>query len=74
MLIGNIFIFDGWIYGLFDSENGCIIMFDGVFVDFVKNDVLYILFGFIDLYVYGGGGVDVMEGGDVIEMIVCMYV
>ena len=38
-------------------------------VDPSTNDAPYILPGFIDLHVHGGGGADVMEGGDAIETI-----
>lgn len=69
MLTGNILTPDGWIHGSLDSENGRITTLDGTPVDPAKNDAPYILPGFIDLHVHGGGGADVMEGGDAIETI-----
>ena len=69
MLTGNILTPDGWIHGSLDSENGRITTLDGTPADPAKNDAPYILPGFIDLHVHGGGGADVMEGGDAIETI-----
>jgi N-acetylglucosamine-6-phosphate deacetylase len=69
MLTGNILTPDGWIHGSLDSENGRITMVDGTPADPANNDAPYILPGFIDLHVHGGGGADVMEGGDAIETI-----
>ncbi|MDE1178952.1 N-acetylglucosamine-6-phosphate deacetylase [Paraburkholderia sp.] len=69
MLTGNILTTDGWIHGTLEVENGRITALDGDRVDPATNDAPYILPGFIDLHVHGGGGADVMEGGDVIETI-----
>ena len=70
MLNGNILTPEGWIHGALECENGRITVLDGVRVDPSTNDSPYILPGFIDLHVHGGGGADVMEGGDAIETIV----
>ena len=69
MLTGNILTTDGWIHGTLEYENGRITALTGERVDPSKNDAPYILPGFIDLHVHGGGGSDVMEGGDAIETI-----
>jgi N-acetylglucosamine-6-phosphate deacetylase len=45
-------------------DDGRIAVIDGQRVDPALNDEPYILPGFIDLHVHGGGGADVMEGGD----------
>jgi N-acetylglucosamine-6-phosphate deacetylase len=69
MLTGNILTTDGWIHGTLEYENGRITALTGERVDPSTNDAPYILPGFIDLHVHGGGGADVMEAGDAIETI-----
>ncbi len=69
MLNGNILTPDGWIRGTLHCENGRIAALEGVAVDPSTNGDPYILPGFIDLHVHGGGGADVMEGGRAIETI-----
>jgi N-acetylglucosamine-6-phosphate deacetylase len=69
MLSGNILTPNGWIDGTLDSENGRITALQGVPVDPSTNDAPYILPGFIDLHVHGGGGADVMDKGSAIETI-----
>lgn len=69
MLSGNILTPEGWILGELSFENGRITSISGSAVDPAKNDAPYILPGFIDLHVHGGGGADVMEAGDAIETI-----
>src|SRR6201997_244464 len=69
MLTGNILTTDGWIHGTLEYENGRITALTGERVDPSTNDAPYILPGFIDLHVHGGGGSDVMEGGNAIETI-----
>jgi N-acetylglucosamine-6-phosphate deacetylase len=69
MLKGNILTPDGWIFGTLAFENGRIASIDGVRGDPDTNDAPYILPGFIDLHVHGGGGADVMEGGTAIDII-----
>ena len=64
MLTGNILTTDGWIHGTLEYENGRITALTGERVDPSTNDAPYILPGFIDLHVHGGGGADMMEGGD----------
>ncbi|BCF87259.1 MULTISPECIES: N-acetylglucosamine-6-phosphate deacetylase [Paraburkholderia] len=69
MLTGNILTPEGWIHGTIESENGRITAITGHAVDPSTNDAPYILPGFIDLHVHGGGGADVMEAGNAIEAI-----
>ena len=69
MLNGNILTPDGWICGTLHFENGRVTALEGAAVDPATNGEPYILPGFIDLHVHGGGGADVMEAGDAIETI-----
>ncbi|ACC69486.1 N-acetylglucosamine-6-phosphate deacetylase [Paraburkholderia phymatum] len=69
MLTGNILTPEGWIHGTIEFESGRISAIKGDAVDPSKNDAPYILPGFIDLHVHGGGGADVMEAGNAIEAI-----
>ncbi|GAB7527148.1 N-acetylglucosamine-6-phosphate deacetylase [Paraburkholderia sp. 2C] len=69
MLTGNILTTDGWIHGSLEFENGRITALTGHVADPSTNDAPYILPGFIDLHVHGGGGADVMEAGNAIEAI-----
>ncbi|MEM5341836.1 N-acetylglucosamine-6-phosphate deacetylase [Paraburkholderia azotifigens] len=69
MLTGNILTPEGWIHGTIEFENGRISAIEGGAVDPSTNDAPYILPGFIDLHVHGGGGADVMEAGNAIEAI-----
>jgi N-acetylglucosamine-6-phosphate deacetylase len=69
MLTGNILTTEGWIHGTLEFEIGRITALTGERVDPATNDAPYILPGFIDLHVHGGGGADVMEAGDAIKTI-----
>jgi N-acetylglucosamine-6-phosphate deacetylase len=69
MLTGNILTPQGWIHGTLKCENGRIESISGTPADPMANDAPYILPGFIDLHVHGGGGADVMESGNAIETI-----
>jgi len=64
MLKGNILTTDGWIYGSIEFANGRVTTLEGARVDPKTNDAPYILPGFVDCHVHGGGGADIMEGGD----------
>ncbi|QDQ26329.1 N-acetylglucosamine-6-phosphate deacetylase [Chitinimonas arctica] len=67
-LHGNILTPDGWRHG--DLHFGSqIIGLAGVPSDPGGNSDDFILPGFIDLHVHGGGGRDVMEGGDALSVI-----
>ena len=69
MLSGNILTPGGWIHGSLSFENGRIASIAGAPADPARNDAPYILPGFIDLHVHGGGGADVMEAGNAIDTI-----
>jgi len=62
MLAGNILSASGWVQGQL-SFGERVERIDGAPVDPAANSDVYILPGFIDLHVHGGGGVDIMEGG-----------
>jgi len=69
---GNILTPAGWVHGeiTFDDRIAAII---GGSVDPALNEEVYILPGFIDLHVHGGGGKDVMEGGDAVHTIAAVH-
>jgi N-acetylglucosamine-6-phosphate deacetylase len=69
MLTGNILTPEGWLHGTIEFDNGRITAITGTAADPSTNDAPYILPGFIDLHVHGGGGADVMEAGNAIEAI-----
>jgi N-acetylglucosamine-6-phosphate deacetylase len=69
---GNILTSAGWVRGeITFSER--IAAIHGSSVDPSLNEELYILPGFIDLHVHGGGGKDVMEGGDAVRTIAAIH-
>lgn len=67
-LSGNILTPNGWIDGSIDFDSR-IFSIKGQECDPQKNNHHYILPGFIDLHVHGGGGKDIMEGGDAAQLI-----
>jgi N-acetylglucosamine-6-phosphate deacetylase len=68
---GNILTSAGWVRG--EITFGVrIAAIQGSSVDPSQNEDVYILPGFIDLHVHGGGGKDVMEGGDAVHTIASM--
>jgi N-acetylglucosamine-6-phosphate deacetylase len=69
MLTGNILTTDGWVRGRLDIVDGRIAAIEGQRADPARNDEPYILPGFIDLHVHGGGGADVMDGGEAMTTI-----
>jgi N-acetylglucosamine-6-phosphate deacetylase len=69
MLTGNILTTHGWIHGRLEIADGRVIAIEGERVDPARNEDPYILPGFIDLHVHGGGGADVMDGGEAIATI-----
>jgi len=71
-LTGNILTPSGWLRGQlrFGERIDAI---DGEGADPSGNSDLYILPGFIDLHVHGGGGSDVMEAGDAVPTIARMH-
>lgn len=73
---GNILTPQGWIDGVV-RFNDLIHNIDGTLRDAEPSGAAqhgdYILPGFIDLHVHGGGGRDVMEGGDAVHTIARMH-
>ena len=69
---GNILTTAGWVHGeITFAERVSAIHGDHAGPDLNSDD--YILPGFIDLHVHGGGGKDVMEGGDAIHTIAAVH-
>jgi N-acetylglucosamine-6-phosphate deacetylase len=69
---GNILTPGGWVHGeisFADRVAGIL----GAAADPTSNSDDYIIPGFIDLHVHGGGGRDVMEGGDAPHVIAAMH-
>ena len=58
----NIFTPSGWVRGQLEHHNGRVTAVSGQPCDPQQNDLPYVLPGFIDLHVHGGGGSDIMEG------------
>ncbi len=71
-LTGNILTPGGWISGAI-SYGERVTAIDGGAVDPSANGDDYIIPGFIDLHVHGGGGRDVMQGGDAPHVIAAMH-
>jgi len=72
----NILTPDGWIHGAIHrvpGEPDTIAAIEGEACDPSANGDDYILPGFIDLHVHGGGGRDMMEGGDAAHVIARMH-
>jgi N-acetylglucosamine-6-phosphate deacetylase len=81
-LAGNILTPTGWVHGQVAWRDGAITGVEGVAQDPspaghvgwrgpspAENADPYILPGFVDLHVHGGGGADIMDGGDAPETI-----
>lgn len=71
-LHGNILTPNGWIDGSIDFDQR-IHSIKGKECDPQNNNQHYILPGFIDLHVHGGGGKDMMEGGNAAQIIAHMH-
>ncbi len=69
---GNILTPGGWISGAI-SYTDRVTAIDGGEVDPASNGDDYIVPGFIDLHVHGGGGRDVMQAGDAPHVIAAMH-
>ncbi|MBV6750234.1 N-acetylglucosamine-6-phosphate deacetylase [Pseudomonas chlororaphis] len=65
----NILTPQGWIRGRLLHQHGKVTQIEGPPCDPSENDLPYLLPGFIDLHVHGGGGKDIMQGGDAFETI-----
>jgi N-acetylglucosamine-6-phosphate deacetylase len=68
-LSGRILTAYGWLDGELVIQDGRIASLSGSPVDDDGQAARYILPGFIDTHVHGGGGADVMEGGTAIDTI-----
>jgi N-acetylglucosamine-6-phosphate deacetylase len=60
----NILTCSGWVRGQLEHRDGRVTAVRGEPCEPQHNDLPYVLPGFIDLHVHGGGGSDVMEGVD----------
>jgi N-acetylglucosamine-6-phosphate deacetylase len=69
---GNILTSSGWISGAI-SFGQRVTSVDGGAVDPTVNGDDYVIPGFIDLHVHGGGGKDIMEAGDAPHIIAAMH-
>ena len=56
----NILTPSGWMRGRLVHEHGKVVAIDGTPCDPADNDLPYLLPGFIDLHVHGGGGADII--------------
>ncbi|WP_248794712.1 N-acetylglucosamine-6-phosphate deacetylase [Pseudomonas sp. MWU13-2105] len=65
----NILTPQGWIRGRLLHQHGKVTRIEGRPCDPSENDLPYLLPGFIDLHVHGGGGKDIMQGFDAFETI-----
>ncbi|MDP5008954.1 MAG: N-acetylglucosamine-6-phosphate deacetylase [Glaciimonas sp.] len=72
MLVGNVLTPQGWVNGAM-YFNDRIAKINGVTINPDHNDDDYILPGFIDLHVHGGGGKDVMDAGDAVYVIAATH-
>ncbi|RDU94682.1 N-acetylglucosamine-6-phosphate deacetylase [Trinickia dinghuensis] len=66
---GNILTPQGWVRGRLRVVDGRIAAVDGTPANPEDNADPYVLPGFIDLHIHGGGGVDLMEGAHCIDTI-----
>lgn len=65
----NILTPQGWVRGRVIHEHGKVVAIEGSPCDPADNDLPYLLPGFIDLHVHGGGGQDIMQGRPAFETI-----
>ena len=70
----NILTARGWVRGRLIHEHGKVVSIEGQPCDPADNDLPYLLPGFIDLHVHGGGGKDIMEGATAFETITRTHV
>ena len=71
-ITGNILTPQGWVHGDIGFDTHIAVVKGGA-VDPASNTDDYILPGFIDLHVHGGGGKDVMEAGDAVRTIAALH-
>jgi N-acetylglucosamine-6-phosphate deacetylase len=65
----NILTSTGWVRGHLEHSGGRVTGIHGRPCDPHTNDLPYVMPGFIDLHVHGGGGSDIMQGMDGFETI-----
>jgi N-acetylglucosamine-6-phosphate deacetylase len=74
---GNILTPEGFVKGLLEfTDEGRVARVSGVAVDeqtVRDNREPIVLPGFIDLHVHGGGGYDIMQGGDALERVSALH-
>ena len=70
--LGNILTAQGWVSGAIDFDQRITDVRGGA-VDPATNGDDYIVPGFIDLHVHGGGGRDVMDAGDAVDTIAKLH-
>ena len=70
----NILTAHGWVRGRLVHEHGKVVSIEGQPCDPADNDLPYLLPGFIDLHVHGGGGKDILEGAPAFETITRTHV
>ena len=69
---GSVLTPEGWVRGIIRFGER-IDQIEGAQAASIDNEDDYILPGFIDLHVHGGGGKDVMDGGDAVQVIARMH-
>ncbi|WP_210640613.1 N-acetylglucosamine-6-phosphate deacetylase [Pseudomonas sp. Tri1] len=70
----NILTAHGWVRGRLIHEHGKVARIEGQPCDPASNDLPYLLPGFVDLHVHGGGGMDIMQGAPAFETIARTHV
>ncbi|WP_350404227.1 N-acetylglucosamine-6-phosphate deacetylase [Pseudomonas sp. W17] len=70
----NILTPQGWVRGRLLHQDGKVIAIEGSPCNPADNDLPYLLPGFIDLHVHGGGGKDIMQGRDAFQTITRTHV
>jgi N-acetylglucosamine-6-phosphate deacetylase len=72
-ITGCILTPEGWVHGTIAFDAGRIRAIDGDALAAPRDDDRLVLPGFIDVHVHGGGGADVMDGGDAITTVARMH-
>ena len=72
-LTGNILGIDGWRRGCLQFDRHIVALDGTTATDIASNGDDYIVPGFIDLHVHGGGGRDIMDGGDAVDVIARLH-
>ena len=72
-LRGNVLTPDGWVHGTLRLDGARIGAIEGDRADPSANGDDYILPGFVDLHVHGGGGRDIMQCGDAPHAIAAVH-